>query len=151
MFGPQLRAARLELGLSEAALARAAGVQRSQVRDLERDINVSVMTLKKVLAQLPNITFLAVEPTARPSLVAGETVHQIARDLLAATHRLLALTGETAASTAPPAPPMSGEMPPDNEEVLHGTASGSSPEEETRLHKIEAALAVGPRPATTDR
>ena len=51
----EIRRARKELNMSQADLAAAAGVQRKQISILERGGNVTLATIRKVLAQLPNI------------------------------------------------------------------------------------------------
>ena len=50
-----VRQARKELGLSQQKLADAAGIQRRQLATLESGRNVTLSTVRKVLAQLPNL------------------------------------------------------------------------------------------------
>jgi predicted transcriptional regulator len=51
----EIRRARKELRFSQSELAKLAGIQRRQISNLENDRNVTLSTVRKVLAQLPNI------------------------------------------------------------------------------------------------
>src|SRR5688572_5667378 len=51
-----IRAARIDLGLSQKKLAEMAGVQRRQLATMEQGGNVTLKTLRKVLVHLPNLT-----------------------------------------------------------------------------------------------
>jgi predicted transcriptional regulator len=51
----EIRRARKELGFSQSELAKLAGIQRRQLSNLENDRNVTLSTVRKVLAQLTNI------------------------------------------------------------------------------------------------
>ena len=53
MLHEELRAARLKAGLSQEALAKAAGIPRNQVARAERGENITVDTLRKIAVQLP--------------------------------------------------------------------------------------------------
>lgn len=99
MFGHQIRAARLALHLSEARLARDAKIQRSQLNDAENDRNITTDTLKKILAQLPNLTHLTIQPGAVPEMGTDvQTIRELTAQAMAALQRLMA-----AAGGAPPA------------------------------------------------
>lgn len=50
-----VRRARKELGLSQGQLCAKAGIQPKQLATLEQGRNVTLRTLRKVLAQLPNL------------------------------------------------------------------------------------------------
>jgi transcriptional regulator with XRE-family HTH domain len=50
-----VRKARQELNLSQKKLAEQAGIQRRQLATLEKGGNVTLATLRKVIAQLPNL------------------------------------------------------------------------------------------------
>ena len=52
MLGQIIRAARIKKGLTQARLARLAGVSRRHLAALEKGANVSVLVLKKVAAVL---------------------------------------------------------------------------------------------------
>jgi transcriptional regulator with XRE-family HTH domain len=53
MLHEEIRAARLKAGLSQEALARAAGIPRNQVARAERGENITLDTLRKIAVQLP--------------------------------------------------------------------------------------------------
>lgn len=70
-----VRKARKDLGLSQKRLAELAGIQRRQLATLEDGGNVTLVTLRKVLAQLPNLetfTFDAVPATVRREISDAE-------------------------------------------------------------------------------
>jgi transcriptional regulator with XRE-family HTH domain len=50
-----VRKARQDLGVSQVKLAERAGIQRRQLSTLEKGGNVTLSTLRKVIAQLPNL------------------------------------------------------------------------------------------------
>jgi DNA-binding XRE family transcriptional regulator len=109
MVGKQIRTARLAAGLSEAELARRAGVQRSQLRELENDGNVTTATLWKVVSQLPDLPVLVLSPEATTGMLDGPTVLQRSLEILAAANALVQLAGGTAAAQSrPPAEPPAG-------------------------------------------
>jgi predicted transcriptional regulator len=56
-----VRRARTELGLSQKRLSELSGVQRRQLATLESGGNVTLSTLRKVLAQLPNLESFTIE------------------------------------------------------------------------------------------
>jgi transcriptional regulator with XRE-family HTH domain len=64
-----LRARRLELGLSQAEVAKRAGIEQSQVSKLERGLDVRLSTLVRVLTALDLDMELA--PRTRPGIVTG--------------------------------------------------------------------------------
>jgi transcriptional regulator with XRE-family HTH domain len=51
----EIRRARKDMGLTQGELADLVGIQRRQVSTLERGGNVTLNTLKRVLAVLPNL------------------------------------------------------------------------------------------------
>jgi len=55
MLHDAIRYARMELGLSQKKLAEQAGIQRRQLATLEKGGNVTLATVRKVLAHLPNL------------------------------------------------------------------------------------------------
>lgn len=86
-----VRAARMELKLSQKKLAEQAKIQRRQLATLEKGGNVTLATVRKVLAQLPNLeTFtldavnvnvtLKAPPPFDPAKF-GETVELLAQTL----------------------------------------------------------------------
>lgn len=56
LWNDAIRAARNDMGYSQKRLAELAKVQRRQLATLESGGNVTLSTLRKVLAQLPNLT-----------------------------------------------------------------------------------------------
>lgn len=56
-----VKKARKELGLSQQKLAEMAGIQRRQLATLESGGNVTLATIRKVIAQLPNLGSFAVD------------------------------------------------------------------------------------------
>jgi len=56
-----IRAARNDMGYSQKRLAELAKVQRRQLATLESGGNVTLSTLRKVLAQLPNLTSFSID------------------------------------------------------------------------------------------
>jgi transcriptional regulator with XRE-family HTH domain len=136
MLSKQIREAREQHGLSQARLARLANVHRTQLRQLEEGGNVTLETLAKVVAQLPNLRSLslgavqlhtgAIDPTA---------ARQILIDLITAAGRALTLF-----EPAVPAPPPAGA-------TRYDGAAEITPELEARLRQLEALL---PREASEE-
>jgi transcriptional regulator with XRE-family HTH domain len=56
-----IRAARIDLGLSQKKLAEMAGIQRRQLATMEQGGNVTLKTLRKVLVHLPNLTKFSID------------------------------------------------------------------------------------------
>lgn len=55
MLHEEVREARIAARLTQSALARLAGVPRKQVRVLEEGANVTLATVRKIVAVLPNL------------------------------------------------------------------------------------------------
>jgi len=98
MLGQIIRAARIKQGLTQARLARLAGVSRRHLAALEKGANVSVLVLKKVAAvlELTEINLGEVTlKTTRPAAAAinmpllAETIHEAHTEALK-TQALLA-------------------------------------------------------------
>src|SRR6188508_1773241 len=53
MLHEEIRAARLKAGLTQEALAKAAGIPRNQVARAERGENITLDTLRKIAVKLP--------------------------------------------------------------------------------------------------
>lgn len=128
MFGAQIRAARLALGINESRLSREAGIQRSQLRDAESDRNITTDTLRKILSRLPNITHLTVQPGVVPDTVEATIVNSLAAKLIATAQELLNVSGGV---TALPALPARRRLTADEE---------ISPEEGKRIDELNAAI-----------
>lgn len=85
MLGQTIRAARIKKGLTQARLARLAGVSRRHLAALEKGANVSVLVLKKVAAvldltdiDLGDVTLHTTRP-ATPAInipLLTETIHE---------------------------------------------------------------------------
>ena len=56
-----VRAARKDLGLSQKKLAEAVGIQRRQLATLENGGNVTLATIRKVIAHLPNLESFTID------------------------------------------------------------------------------------------
>jgi transcriptional regulator with XRE-family HTH domain len=117
----ELRRAREKAGLSQQALADLAGIPRNQVVRAERGENITIDTLRKIVAHLPltELTLLdtkgfRVDIVAEPEklfLAAMENVIQVAKALAGAIR--LAMEARTAAEIARRAtPPLEGYQPP---------------------------------------
>jgi transcriptional regulator with XRE-family HTH domain len=98
MLGQTIRAARIKKGLTQARLARLAGVSRRHLAALEKGANVSVLVLKKVAAvlelteiDLGDVTIRTTRP-ATPAInmpLLAETIHEAHTEALR-TQSLLA-------------------------------------------------------------
>jgi transcriptional regulator with XRE-family HTH domain len=53
MIHEEIRAARLKAGLTQEALAKAAGIPRNQIARAERGENITIDTLRKIAVHLP--------------------------------------------------------------------------------------------------
>src|SRR5215210_4010973 len=109
----ELRRAREKAGLSQQALAQRAGIPRNQIVRAERGENITVDTLRKIVAHLPvteltllDTTGFRVDVVAEPEKLFAaslENVLRLAEALLGAIH--LAMHARTAAETARRATP----------------------------------------------
>lgn len=101
MLGEEIRLARIGHGLTQSKLARDAGVPRSQLRKLEEGGNVTLETVRKVLAQLPNLRSVSLGAVEmHTGAIDPTTARQAITDLIAAGYRVLAVLD---AATPPPA------------------------------------------------
>jgi transcriptional regulator with XRE-family HTH domain len=73
-----VQSARKNLGLSQKRLAELAGIQRKQLATLEKGGNVTLATLRKVLAHLPNLETFSLDTVTATVLrqVSPEEEHQ---------------------------------------------------------------------------
>ena len=72
--------ARKDLGLSQKRLAELAGIQRKQLATLEKGGNITLSTLRKVLAHLPNLeafTIDAVKASVQRDVPLDEAVQKV--------------------------------------------------------------------------
>ena len=95
-----VKKARKELGLSQDKLAELAGIQRRQLATLEAGGNVTLATLRKILAQLPNLaTFTLDTVTATvardvPPAEAAQSVQSALRLMGTALNSLIDTLGK---------------------------------------------------------
>jgi len=95
MLHEAIRFARLEQRLSQKKLAEKAGVQRRQLATLEKGGNVTLATVRKVLAQLPNLESFTLDTvqvnvTSPPPKYLDMTKFQEAMELMGRTFQGLA-------------------------------------------------------------
>ena len=89
MLHEQVRTARIKAGLTQAELARRAGIPRKQLVMLEQGSNITLATLRKVTSQLPDLKSVALgglQIGLSPEL---EAVRNDAAELYAIARRLL--------------------------------------------------------------
>ena len=124
--------ARKELGLSQDKLSELAGIQRRQLATLEAGGNVTLATLRKVLAQLPNLeTFRLDTVTATvardvPPAEVAQSVQQALRLMGTALHSLIDTLGK-----GPPPDPQVREQIDQMNQFLN-QAHGYAPEDLAR-------------------
>jgi transcriptional regulator with XRE-family HTH domain len=123
--------ARIAAQLSQVKLAELADVPRSQLRILEEGGNVTLQTLRKVVAQLPNLREMYLDGvTIRTDRNAD--VRAALRDLIDAANRLLRLMDEPPALT-PPEPDRPAAPDPERERM-------------ERIRRIDALVDAGKPP-----
>ena len=130
MLHVQIREARIAHGLNQSELARRAGIPRTTLRDFENGENITIETLIKILAQLPNLTQITLG--AVQARTTGVDLHEI-RDAVARWledgRGILALV-ESAMAQPQPAGGGGGA-------TLHEGGLPISPELEARLARLE--------------
>ncbi|HEX6098211.1 MAG TPA: helix-turn-helix transcriptional regulator [Thermoanaerobaculia bacterium] len=133
MLHHQIRQARIDHGLSQAELARLAGVPRERLRQLEAGGNVTLETLQKVLSQLPDLQSLSLGPVELQTRGANPAE---LRDALAAWleagRRLLTLLESVSVAPDPA------------DSRIHPSAQ-LTPELELRLRRLEARYQREPK------
>jgi len=93
-----VKAARKDLGLTQKKLADLAGIQRRQLATLESGGNITLATLRKVLAQLPNLesfTLDVVAATVRRDVPPSEQQAAVAKAIELMQSALMGLTAAT--------------------------------------------------------
>jgi transcriptional regulator with XRE-family HTH domain len=91
MLHSEIRQARIEQGLSQSELARRAGIPRDRLRQFENGENITIDTLMKILAQLPNLETVTLGAVrARTKAVDLTEVRNAAEEWLESGRRLLA-------------------------------------------------------------
>lgn len=99
MLHEEIRAARLKAGMTQEALAKAAGIPRNQIARAERGENITIDTLRKIAVHLPvdqftliNMKTMVVDILPEPEqlfIEASQTVIQMTYALRTAlTHAL---------------------------------------------------------------
>lgn len=139
-----VKKARKDLGLSQDKLSELAGIQRRQLAKLESGGNVTLATLRKVLAQLPNLetfTMDAVTATVRHYVPPEEKQKAVdtAMDLLSTALRSLVAVLQD--GVAPDESTMTGLR--QANEILH-RGLGYSPEDVERRRPKMLAEASAP-------
>lgn len=132
MLHTQIRQARIDHDLTQSELARRAGIPRDRLRRFENGENITVDTLQKILAQLPNLRSVqlgAVE--ARTEAVDLTDIRNAIAEWLEAGQRLLTLVDNAVAQ------PRSGA----GGATRHEAGLAISPELEARLRRLEAGIA----------
>ena len=102
MLHEQIRQARIDHGLNQSELARRAGIPRDRLRQFENGENITIETLMKILAQLPNletVTIGAVE--VRTGAVDIAEVREAVAQWLETGRKLLTLLERIMATPAP--------------------------------------------------
>jgi len=136
MLHEQVRRARIERGLSQVALAKLAGVPRSQLRKFESGVGITLTTFHKIIAALPNLERLTLGPTElQLQNVDVEALRSTLTELIAAAAGVLAVLQQAA--------PSAGEQP--------GAAAGAvlhhpyvtEQQRAEELNSIAVALARG--------
>ena len=129
MLAKQIREARVQHGLSQVKLARLADVHRTQLRQLEEGGNVTLETLTKVVAQLPNLRTLNLGAVnLQTGAIDPAAARQILIDLITAAGRALSLFEQA----VPPPPPAGA--------TRYDGATEITPELEQRLRELEKLL-----------
>jgi transcriptional regulator with XRE-family HTH domain len=137
--------ARKELGLSQDKLSELAGIQRRQLAKLEAGGNVTLATLRKVLAQLPNLeTFSldAVTATVKREISTAEKA-QAMRSALQLLGTALQSILHTLGTGQPPDERVRQQV--DEVNQILDERIGLSPEEVARRHQPRP-----PRPPMTE-
>lgn len=135
MLHEQIRQARIDHGLTQSELARRAGIPRDRLRQFENGENITLETLMKILAQLPNlesVTLGAVQ--ARTGTIDVADVRDALAEWLESGRRLLTLL-----ERAVPAP-----LPGGGGATRHEGSAPVSAELEARLARIEARIGGKP-------
>jgi transcriptional regulator with XRE-family HTH domain len=102
----EVREARIAAKLTQSALARLSGVPRKQVRALEEGANVTLATVRKIVAVLPNLKSVTLGGlTVRTESADLEAARRAAAAVYAAARALVKALGaeREVAEMAPPA------------------------------------------------
>ena len=130
MLHTEIRQARMDHGLSQSELARRAGIPRDRLRQFENGENITIDTLMKILAQLPDlrtVTLGAVE--GRTAGVDLTEIRDAIAEWLESGRRVLALL-ESAMAVRPGA----------GGATRHEPGLEITPDLEARLARLEAQV-----------
>lgn len=136
MLHTQIRQARMDHGLSQSELARRAGIPRDRLRQFENGENITIETLLKILAQLPNlrsVTLGSVE--GRTAGVDLKEIRDAVAEWLESGRRVLALIESAMAAPRPGA----------GGATRYEGGLEVSPQLEARLARLEAQIAAASR------
>jgi transcriptional regulator with XRE-family HTH domain len=132
MLHDDIKRARMAAGLSVAEVARAAGLPRQRVYSLERGENVTVDTIRRIVAAIPNLRVTLGEPEPEPEPANGvdlDAARRAAFGLFDVATQLIRALGVVPAAPTQPGP---------EQRIPVYYASGSKTERETaaRLEKM---------------
>jgi transcriptional regulator with XRE-family HTH domain len=140
MIQHNVRQARVELGLSQVQLSERAGVPRDRLRALESGGNVTLETLEKIVAHLPNLKELTIGGVdVEVTGVNVETLRAAIAEADAANRRVLAMLTAISARS----PEAAGAAP------APEPSTGFRPALENRLLNLEAKVNALQRSGTT--
>jgi len=132
MLHSQIREARIQHNLSQAKLARLAGVPRGTLAELENGGNFTRDTLLKVLAHLPQLKALTLGPVTVDTTPADTIgLRTAVEEMMRAGRRALAILDAAEQRPAPAG-------------ATRVDSSGVTPELERRVRELEAQVQTLP-------
>ena len=140
-----VKKARKELGLSQQKLAEMAGIQRRQLATLESGGNVTLATVRKVIAQLPNLQSFAVDAVQiSPGRAAKAFTDSLVSLALATYAAVLTRIGQNLANGSDPGPDDVSMLDAAHQGMIHAInsqslAKGIVAEEEAAAEGVNAA------------
>jgi transcriptional regulator with XRE-family HTH domain len=121
MIHDEVRQARIEAGLSVMQVAELAGVPRKRVYELERGANVTLETLRRIVAVIPGLTHVTLGGMKIATTnVNEEEVRRAALDLFDVAKRLMTAVGPPSPA-ASVTPATAAETPPTGEGAVRFT------------------------------
>lgn len=138
MLHQQVREARIRAGLTQVKLAELADVPRSQLRKFEEGGNITLSTLRKIVAQLPELRSLSLGAVEiATGGIDPVAVRQAATELVEASRRLLAAVGASVDVPVPDQPPEKPKEPPAGATRVKPEEIEIRPELRERLKRME--------------
>lgn len=123
----------MDEGLSQSELARRADIPRTTLRDFENGANITLDTLVKILAQLPNVRSLTIGTAeVRTDGVDLREIRNTVAEWVDNGRRILALLDTALAAPAP--------RPGGGGATRHEAGLQITPELEARLARLEAEV-----------